>query len=84
MDEIFPSIPLSPKPGATKIPSNFDNSTATLVLLILSEWIGTTSIFTSLIAPAWTNDSKIDLFQSIEYKTQCSNREDSTCSLTLT
>tara|TARA_B000000437_G_scaffold18323_1_gene13407 strand:+ start:2550 stop:2663 length:114 start_codon:yes stop_codon:yes gene_type:complete len=37
MDEIFPSIPLSPKPGATKIPSNFDNSTATLVLSILSE-----------------------------------------------
>ena len=40
---ILPSIPLSPNPGATKIPSSLEISLSICLSLIYSEWIETTS-----------------------------------------
>ncbi len=61
---IFPSIPRWPKPGATNKPSRPASLSPTLSSVMNSEWIYCTCTLHSLIAPAWTKDSRIDLYAS--------------------
>ena len=58
---IFPSIPLSPKPGATRTPFSPANFSAALVLLISSACIQFTFTLQLFLAPACIIASDIDL-----------------------
>ena len=60
MADIFPSIPLSPNPGATITPFNADNVFSTLRLLISSACIHRTFTLQELFVPACIIASEID------------------------
>ena len=61
---IFPSIPRSPKPGATKIPSKSFKRSFTLSEVIFSEDRWERLTLHSFSAPACMNASLIDLYAS--------------------
>ena len=61
---IFPSIPLSPKPGAINIPSWPPSNSSTFSFSISSEDTQLTFTLHSFLAPPCIKDSAIDLYAS--------------------
>ena len=60
----LPSRPLSPNPGATRMPSAPFSSSSTFSGVTLSLWRVLTCTLQSFAAPAWTKASWMDLYAS--------------------